>query len=558
MARGRFFAAAERTGSRTATRRTGAVAAVFALAFFAVGVKLVIIGAQSNTAREQRPVAAETPPLERADIVDREGKLLATDLPIASLYADARQVWDAGETARELVQVLPELSEAELIAKLSSGQAFVWLKRDLTPRQHAAVHELGLPGLGFRREEKRIYPNAATASHILGFVDVDNRGLAGIERHFDRELRDPARGGAPLELSIDLRVQHVLENELARATANFDALGAAGIVLDVASGEIVAMASLPNFDPNRPGDFPEETRFDRATLGVYEMGSTFKTFTTAMALDLGVVGLDGGYDASKPIRFGRFEIKDYHPQNRFLTVPEIFKYSSNIGAAKMALATGAERQRAFLGSLGLLDPAALEIPETGAPLVPSRWGELETMTIGYGHGIAVTPIQSAAALAAVANGGLYIAPTLIKRRAGEEIPAKRVISGTTSSTMRGLLRLVVTEGTGRKADVAGYPVGGKTGTADKPLRGGYASHAVISSFAGVFPWAEPRYLVLIILDEPKPTRETQGYATGGWTAAPTAASVISRIAPMLGVLPEPVSSEDAGPDSRAAIAGDDR
>lgn len=486
-------------------------------------------------------------PVGRPDIVDRNGVLLATDLQVASVYADPRDVWDPEETARALVGVFPELDEAAVLAKLKAKTGFVWIKRDITPRQHAAVHDLGLPGIDFREELKRVYPNGRAAAHVVGFVDVDNKGLAGIERAIDTTLADKVAHGEPIRLSIDLRVQHVVEDELAQAIQTFSAIGGTGVVVDVKTGEVIAMVSAPDFDPNHVNADPAENRFNRATLGVYEMGSTFKSFNTAMALDAGVSSKDY-FDARAPIRIGRFSIRDYHPMGRALTVAEIFEHSSNVGSAHMAQKMGIERQKAFLAALGQLEPVVMELPERGAPLSPKNWGEVELMTISFGHGIAVSPMHVVAGVTAMANGGMYIPPTILKREPGVELHAHRVLKPETSTEMNRLFRLVVEKGTARKADVPGYPVGGKTGTAEKSKGGGYARKALLSSFIGVFPADAPEYAILVIIDEPKGTKETAGYATGGWTAAPATSRIVARIAPMLGVEPR------LGPNNQPGIA----
>jgi cell division protein FtsI (penicillin-binding protein 3) len=486
------------------------------------------------------PVAqSESVSVARVDITDRNGEILATDLRGTSLYADARVIWDPAEAAQSLGKIIAGLDVNAVARKLATRQAFVWIKRGLSARERDQVHDLGIPGLYFREEPRRVYPNGRTAAHVLGYVSVDNRGLAGVERGLDDKIADPSREGRPLPLSLDLRVQHALQDELSGAMVNFRALAATGIVMNVNNGEVLAMASLPDFDPNEPVDPNAPELFNRATLGVFEMGSTFKTFTTAMALDSGKVTLASRYDARKPIQMGRFTISDFHPENRWLTVPEIFMHSSNIGSAEMAVDVGTDAQKAFLAKLGLLQPLVTEVREAGLPKMPRQWHELETMTVAYGHGVSVTPLQVAMASAAVVNGGKLIRPTLLLRNQGEA-PFTRVISEETSRQMRDLLRLVVTGGTGGKADVPGYPVAGKTGTAEKVVLGGYAHSKLLSSFMGVFPAQHPEYLVLIILDEPQGTKQTYGYATAGWTAAPTAGNVIRRIAPMLNVPVTPI------------------
>jgi cell division protein FtsI (penicillin-binding protein 3) len=528
-------------GSRKQALETGRtrllVAAMsFTLAFTLIGWRLVDLGLMSAQHEPSlaRSLASDALETGRADIVDRNGVVLATTMPTASLYANPQHVRDPETAAEQLAAVLPELSPAELRAKLASGRSFVWLQRNLTPRQEYAVNALGVPGLYFQREQRRFYPHGSLTPHAVGFTGVDNQGLAGIEQSFDEVLRGSAQ---PLALSLDLRVQHLLASELAGAMQEFSAVGAAGAVMDARTGELLAMVSLPTFDPDKPGAADAEARFNRASLGIYEMGSVFKIFTTAMALDRGVVTLADGYDVRQPIRVSRFTIRDFHPKNRWLSVPEIFMYSSNIGTVHMVMEAGTPAQQDFLGRLGLLQPASVELGEVGAPLVPSPWREINTMTISYGHGLAVSPLQLTAAVAAVVNGGTAVRPTLLLQDPASPPRGEQVLSPHTSEQMRQLMRLGVVKGTGSKANAEGYLVGGKTGTADKIQGRGYARNARIASFVGAFPMDDPRYVVFAMLDEPKPTKQTYGYATGGWVAAPLAGRVIARIAPLLGVTP---------------------
>lgn len=511
---------------------------LFACGFIFLGIRTVDLGMiqpVAETARADRSIVTVLP--GRADIVDRNGTILATNLDTPSLFAVPREVRDVEEAALKLVSVLPGLSLADVRARLQSKRGFVWIKRQLTPAQVWKVNALGLPGLKFQPEERRVYPHGREAAHLLGFVDIDGKGIAGIEHFFDDRLSDPGMAGQPLRLSLDLSVQHTLRDELARAASRHQALGAAGIVLDVRSGEVLAGVSLPDFDPNQASKAPADARFNRLTAAVFELGSTFKTFTVAMGLETGTVSLADRFDVSEPIRIARFRIHDDHPKNRVLTVPEIFVYSSNIGAAKIARDIGSLRQRDFLGSLGLLRPASIEVPEVGLPLYPEHWREINTMTIAYGHGIAVSPLQQAVALAAIINGGLLNPATLVAETEGVRSPGQRVVSEATSEQMRALMRVAVTMGTGRQADVPGYRIGGKTGTAEKSGTGGYRRDALISSFVGVFPIEAPRYLVFVVLDEPKGTVETHNFAGGGWVAAPAVGRIIARIAPILGIAP---------------------
>lgn len=469
---------------------------------------------------------------ERADIVDRNGMLLATDLPTNSLYADARVVKDPVESADMLLTALPDLDRDTLIRHLSSRKAFVWLRRNLTPEQQYEVNSLGIPGLNFQREERRVYPHGRLFSHVLGFTDIDNNGIAGAEREFDNELRI---NNGPLQLSLDTRVQYALEEEIEKAMETYSAVGAAGLVMDIYTGEVIGMTSLPNFDPHRPGQAPADARFNRSTLGVYEMGSVFKLFNTAIALETGTSTLNSVYDATEPLRVARFAIRDYHAENRWLTVPEILVHSSNIGSARMALAFGGEAQRSYLKKLGMLDKPEIELPEVGGPLVPSPWRDINTMTISFGHGLAVTPLQVVSGISTIANGGIRRPATILKQ---DGAPAgERVFSQKTSETLRRLMRLVVTEGSGKKAEVAGYFLGGKTGTSEKLVNGRYVKNARMSTFVAAFPMQDPKYVVLVTLDEPKGTKETYGFATAGWVSAPAVGKVVTRIAPLLGIEP---------------------
>ncbi len=509
---------------------------LFALAFLVVGLRLADVTLLKEPHEPRVARAADSLGLERgrADIVDRNGVLLATSLATGSLYANPRQLLDPRDAAARLAKALPFLDQVELARKLQSERSFVWVARNLTPRQQDQVNRLGLPGLFFQREDRRVYPNGFTAAHVLGFANIDSRGLAGIEQAFDDRLR---RNPEALQLSIDTRIQHLMREELTAAIEEFKGIGGAGLVLDAHTGEILALVSLPDFDVNQPGLASEDARFNRVTLGTYEPGSIFKIFNTAMALDGGVTTMRGGYDASKPIKISRFTISDFKGQNRFLTVPEIFMYSSNIGSARMALDAGIQRQRDFLGRLGMLTPAQIELPEVAAPMIPRPWREINTMTVAFGHGISVTPLQLAVGVSAIVNGGYLRPATLIKRTEGNPTPGQRVIQAKTSDQLRLLLRLVVDKGTGKAANVPGYWVGGKTGTAEKNVNGVYKKNARISSFISAFPITNPRFVVYAMIDEPKPTKSTYGYATGGWVAAPMVGRVIERLAATMGMEP---------------------
>lgn len=531
--------AAKSSVLRVGRGRMAVAAAVFALAFVVSAgrlVELAIGGVEASG-----PVAsvrlARQDIIRRSDIVDRNGVLLASNLAAPSLYADALEVPDAARAAARLLAVLPDLNRAKLIERLSSRQRFVWLKRHLTPQQQYQVNRLGIPGLYFKDEEQRVYPQGRLLSHVIGFTDIDGNGISGIEKFFDRRLIKSQTRKAqnkPLKLSVDVRVQYALREELATARAKFSAIGAAALVMDANSGEVLALASLPDFDPNHPSASPDNSLFNRATLGVYELGSVLKPLTVAMALETGTVGLRDGYNTKKPIRISRFTIRDSHPLARWQSVPEILIYSSNIGVARMALDVGIKRQRDFLDSMGMLRRPSLELPEVGAPQLPERWRDINAMTISYGHGLAVSALQITTAFSAVVNGGILTSPTLL-RRAPDTVVGARVLKRKTSSNMRRLLRSVVTDGTGKKAAAPGYLVGGKTGTAEKAGVRGYRRKALLSSFIAAFPMNKPRYVVYVLLDEPQGIKETHNYASAGWTAAPAVARVIARIGPLLGV-----------------------
>lgn len=509
--------------------------AIFGLAFGAVGIKLVdaTVMSQGGDTGLAQAASAHAVPASRADILDRNGVLLASSLATASLHADPKLIINPVEATRKLVSVLQGLDYNDTLAKLKSDKRFVWIRRNLNPREHYEVNRLGIPGIYFQREERRVYPTANLTAHVVGFTGVDNSGLMGIEQSFDKQLRASSE---PVQLSLDVRLQHIVKRELQTAVDEFQALGGAGMIMDVKTGEVLAMVSLPDFDPHAPTS-DENARFNRNTLGVYEMGSTFKIFNSALALDSGKIHMGDSFDATKSIRVGRFSISDYHGKNRWLTVPEIFMYSSNIGSVRMAMEVGTPAQRTLMDKFGLLKRSPVEIPEVGAPMIPHPWRDASTMTIAFGHGLSVSPVQMASAAGAAMNGGILHPATLLKRAPDAEIPGTRAISPQTSDQIRRLMRLVVTQGTATGAAAPGYVVGGKTGTAEKTSGHGYAKKALLSSFVGGFPINDPRYLVLAMIDEPKGNKRTFGYATGGWVAAPLAGRIIKQVGPLMGINP---------------------
>ncbi len=541
------------------------VGAFLLLAFVSVGVRMGTLAASEPT----EPIAAVTGAAilaGRADIVDRNGRILATNLVTHSLYAQPPQMVDPAHAIRELVAIFPDLDPDQLARQFTGNRKFVWIKKRISPEQMQLVHDIGEPGLLFGPREMRLYPNGHLAAHVLGGTSFGREGVdaaeivgvAGVEKSFDQALRDPARGDQPLELSIDLSVQAATEQVLAGGMNLLNAKGATAILMDARTGEIVTMASLPDFDPNTrpnplvagvPSDSP---LFNRAVQGVYELGSTFKTFAIAQALEEGLVSPNTMIDTKGPLKWGRYRIRDFHNYGPELTVTDVVVKSSNVGTARIAMDIGAERQQDFLGRLGLLAPTQVELVEAPGtkPLLPKKWSEISTMTISYGHGLSASPLHLATAYASVVNGGLMVKPTILKKPDAE--PGERVLSQATSQIMRSMLREVVVRGTATFAEVEGYAVLGKTGTADKPKEhgGGYYDDKVIATFAGAFPANDPAYVIVVTLDEPVETSGDEPRRTAGWTAVPVAAEIIRRAAPLLGLRP----AIETGPKDELTLA----
>nr|WP_047577790.1 penicillin-binding protein 2 [Methylobacterium sp. ZNC0032] len=528
--------------------RVGLVILGFSALFLAITGRLVYLGIAPNEQVGLRRATSNAISAARPDIVDRNGEVMATDIRTVSVFAEPRRILDKDEATELLTAVLPDLDAKDLRDKLGTKKGFVWVKREITPRQQAEVHRLGIPGVGFVPENKRVYPNGNAAAHVLGFANIDNVGIAGIEKYIDSQgLQDLNGAGLateasdlkPVKLSIDLRVQHLLRDELSKGLERFKAIAAAGAIMDVNTGEVIALVSLPDFDPGNPVDALEKDRINRMNVGVYEMGSTFKALTIAMALDSGKANINSSYStAGGMMRFGRQVIKEYHGTGRTLTVPEVFLHSSNMGSIKMALAVGVEGHKAFLKKMMQLDRMTTELPESAAPIVPQRWGEINTATIAFGHGLAVAPLQALAAVAALVNGGYLMKPTFLKRSEEEARQvATRVIKPETSEAMRFIMRLNGEKGSARKANVEGYFVGGKTGTAEKVINGRYAKNKNFTTFTAIAPSDKPKYLFLAIYDEPKGYAESGGYSTAAWNAGVTTGKVIERAAPILGLNP---------------------
>lgn len=525
--------------------------AVFLMAFGTVGARMGTLSA--STPEEPRTAYTGSSILaQRADITDRNGNILATNLATHSLYAQPPFMIEKERAARKLVEIFPDLDEKRLIKDFTGKRKFLWIKKKISPEQMQQVHDLGEPGLMFGPREMRLYPNGSLAAHVLGGTSFGREGVhsaevigvAGVEKAFDSFLRDPANGGEPLRLSLDLTVQAATRRILYGGMKLMNAKGATSIMMDVHTGEVISVVSLPDFDPNdrpRPlttGDQSDSPLFNRAVQGVYELGSTFKIFAVAQAMEQGMITPDTMIDTQGPLRWGKFRINDFHNYGPELTATDVIVKSSNIGTARLAQQIGAEDQRAFLTKLGLLEPTALEMVEAPSikPLLPSNWSELSAMTISYGHGLSASPMHLAAAYSTIVNGGYKVEPTLL---AGGRPRGERVISEETSAAARDMLRQVVVRGTASFGEVEGYHVGGKTGTADKPKpNGGYYEDKVIATFASTFPAHDPRYVLIVTLDEPVETSGSEPRRTAGWTAVPVAAEIIRRTAPLLGLRPE--------------------
>ncbi|WP_105370070.1 peptidoglycan D,D-transpeptidase FtsI family protein [Neorhizobium huautlense] len=544
-ARGASFEGTRKRKSAQAKNRVGLLIAGFTVFYCVIGGRLVQYGVA-----EPLTTSSILPPdrlmASRPDLVDRNGEVLATDIRTVSLFAEPHKIVDPDEVVEKLSTVLNDLDVKSTYSKLKSDSRFQWLRRQLTPKQQSQILALGIPGIGFRPEKRRFYPGGPTAAHVVGHVNIDNRGVAGMERYVDSQgLADLAAVGMtssqplePVKLSVDLRVQAIVRDVVVSAIKKFQAIGAGAVVMDVHTGEILAMASVPDYDPNNPAEGAEEGWLNRMSNGTFEMGSTFKSFTIAMGLDSGKVKLSDSFDARFPIRIGGFTIKDFHGKGRVLSVPEIFQYSSNIGTAKIADTVGIEGHKDFLTRIGLLNKMKTELPEVAQPTQPRQWKKINSITISFGHGVSTTPLQTAVAGAALVNGGKLIEPTFLPRtREQADLVATQVMKPSTSKDMRFLFEWNGINGSGRNARVEGFNVGGKTGTADKVVNGRYVNDKNFNAFLSAFPMDNPQYVVLTFIDEPK-TDKGNGAAIAGTSAAPMVKEIISRSAPILGVKPK--------------------
>ena len=518
----------------------------FLMLYGAICGRLIYLGFKPDPATGRRAVA-QAVSASRPDIVDRNGEVLASDVKVMSVFAEPRRLIDKDEATELLTAVLPDVDSRELRERLGARKGFVWVKREVTPHQRDEVFHLGLPGVGLIAENKRVYPNGPIGAHVLGFANIDNAGIAGIEKYIDGQgLADLHNMGfaaapedlKPVALSLDIRATHALRDELEKGVNHFKAKAGAAAIMDVNTGEVIALASLPDYDPNKPTEALDPNHINRMNVGVYEMGSTFKALTIAMALDSGKINLHSRLDATGALSFGRFKIHDYHAQNRALTVPEVFTYSSNVGTARMAMGQGVEKHKAFLRKMGQLTRMRTELPESAEPIVPRNWGELNTMTIAFGHGLAVAPLQAMMAVSALMNGGYMITPTFLKRSEEDaKSGVEQVIKAETSEAMRYLMRLNAEIGTAKKVDIDGYFVGGKTGTAEKVVNGHYSKTRLFTTFMAVAPSDKPKYLFLTIMDEPQGLPETGGYATAAYNSGYVTGQIIQRVGPIIGLAP---------------------
>jgi cell division protein FtsI (penicillin-binding protein 3) len=536
-------------GNLTRARIRWVIAALL-LIFGIVGGRLVQLGmVVTDTTIEGR--ARDIITATRPAILDRNGLEMAVDIRVPSLFADPRAIAAVGvDTAVEALRsVMPELDADWLRKRLSGDKGFVWIKREVTPALQEKIMGLGIPGLDFVTESKRFYPGGSEAAHILGAVNIDNQGIAGIEKHMDDEgvalLQSIglARGNelAPVQLSIDMRVQHVMHDQLADSLIRYRADAAAGVMLDIRTGEVIGLVSLPDFDPNNPVSALEKGTFNRVTAGIFEMGSSFKTITIAGAIDSGKVRIGDIFDARYGIRFGRFTIDDFHGKHRMLSVSEVYKYSSNIGAIRIMQAWGKENFRAFITKIGLDKRLSFfELPELRDPDVPKSFSEVVAATASFGHGLSITPLHMAMAYAGFVNNGCELPPTLYKR---SEQQAKalctQIVSPKTSADIRYLMRLNALEGSGTRMNMwaKGYRAGGKTGTAEKVVNGHYSAGANFNVFASAFPLDNPRYAMVVIVDNPH-AENAQSGTTAGWNAGEVSGRIIGQAAPMLGVSPD--------------------
>ncbi len=543
----RFIASVASTRLDKSNVRLRLIALAFIGVFCAIDGKLILLASSKEPPRGLKSAASDAVSGARPDLLDRNGEILATDIKAMSVFAEPRRIIDKDEAVELLTAVLPDVDARELRDRLGSRKGFVWIKRGVTDKQQAEVYHLGLPGIGFLPENKRIYPNGPIAAHVIGFTNLDNQGIAGIEKWVDGQGLGDLKGAGfdltpqdlkPISLSLDLKATHAVREELAKGIEHFRAKAGAAAIMDVNTGEMIAYTSLPDYDPNNPVDALDPDHINRLSVGVYEMGSTFKAISIAMALEANKVTLNSRLDARDSLRYGRFTIHDFHAEHKYLTVPEVFKFSSNIGTARMAMLVGVEGHKAFLRKMGQLDRLRTELPESAEPLVPKNWSELNTITIAFGQGLNVAPLQAMMAVAGLANGGILLKPTFLKREPDAGPPmGPRVVRPEVSESLRYLMRLNAVEGSAKKINIPGYFAGGKTGTADKIVHGHYAKDRVFTTFMSIVPADRPKYLFLVLMDEPQAVEGTYGFHTAAWNSGEVCGKIMERVAPILNLPP---------------------
>ena len=535
-----------RFDSSSAIKRIYCLLLVLVFFYLILIIKLFSVSVLSNKVIENssfisKKISANSNITKRFSIYDRNGSVIAISLDTTSVYANPKNIFDIKNTAKKIRSVFPDLNYSKVIEKLESGKNFVWIKRNITPLEHQKINDLGIEGVYFQTEEKRAYPYGSLVSHVLGYVGLDGYGLSGIERFFDEseKYKNNVKDLASVSLSIDIRVQNIMKEELSNVIKTFDAKGGAGIILDVSTGEIVSLVSLPDYNPYAPHLATEEQLFNKVSLGNYEVGSIFKIFSVAMALDAGAVNTNDVYDVDTPIQMAGYSIKDFYGKKGWLSLPELLMHSSNIGVSQIALELGKERQASYLKNFGFFDNLNVELLEKAKPNKPrfEKWKDLDVITASYGYSISTSPLHLVRAMSAVVNGGMLCPMTILKKNGEENYQCKRVLKESTSNKMNKMLRMVVKYGGGKKGEVSGYFIGGKTGTSNKIVNGAYKNGLRLSSFLSAFPMNNPKYVMLVSVDEPKGQKETFGFATGGWVAAPVSANIIKRVGPLLGVYP---------------------
>ncbi len=543
----RFLATVFSTRLDKSGFRLRLIALAFVGVYGLIDAKLVMLGLSKEPPQSLKAVASDAVSGARPDLLDRNGEMMATDIKTMSVFAEPRRIIDKDEAVELLTAVLPDVDARELRNRIGSRKGFVWVKRGITQKQQEEVYRLGLPGVGFLPENKRVYPNGPVAAHVIGFTNLDNQGIAGIEKWVDGQGLGDLKGAGfdikpqdlkPISLSIDSKATFAVRDELAKGIEHFKATAGSAAIMDVNTGEMIAYTSLPDYDPNNPVDALDPQHINRLNVGVYEMGSTFKAISIAMALEANKVTLRSTVDARDNLRYGRFTIHDFHATHRILTVPEVFVHSSNIGTARMAMMVGVDGHKAFLRKMGQLTRLQTELPESASPLVPAHWSELNTMTIAFGQGLNVAPLQAMMAVGALANGGSLITPTFLKRDSSDvRADFPKVVRPEVSEALRYLMRVNATLGSAKKIDIPGYFAGGKTGTADKIIHGHYSKDRVNTTFMSIVPADKPKYLFFVMMEDPQAAEGTYGFHTAAWNSGDVCGKIMERVAPLLNLPP---------------------